>query len=143
MGEVNVVLRRPGKREPDDLVERDPHRKLDKHGKKAAEGIDLAFLIQPHRLLVAALGVFVLLLDLLDLRLELRHGAGGVELAHGQGEGERTDDYGECEDRQAEIPEQEVIERNERVRHRIDEEVVPEEADHPVRLLGFRPKLRQ
>jgi hypothetical protein len=53
-----------------------------------------------------------------------------VELPDGQWEGDQPDEDGEGDDREAEAIEQDVIEENQQVHHRIQQEEGEDLADH-------------
>ncbi len=129
-GQFLERFRGVGEGDADGVVQRDQDGELEEHGAQAAEGVHSALPVELHDFFLAALGVAVLLVDLLDAGLDALHGAGNVELAEGQGEGDQPDEDGEGDDREAEAIEEDVIQENQQVHHRVHQEEGEDFADH-------------
>ena len=83
-------------------VHRDEQRELGQHRQASPEGVHAGLPVEAHRLFLSLLLVaFVLLLKVLDLRLQRLHRLHGLDLLHAQGEEEEAQDERQDDDRYA------------------------------------------
>ena len=103
-----------------------PDGKLDEKRPEATYRIDSVSLIDLHRGARELLPiVFVLFLQLLELRLELGHLQHLAALAHRERYEHDTHNQRESDDCDAEVQEGDAIQQNEAVYHRLDDSHVP------------------
>lgn len=110
--------------------EADEDRHLENERPKAADWVDTRLPVELHGLLGTALRiVLVLLVDLLRLRRKLAHGPGHLQLPQGERHHEKARRYGEHDDAQAEVAEEDPVQEYQAVDHRPVDDQVPEVAD--------------
>ena len=118
--EIDKALGVPGHGLYDRLIEAYPYRKLHEHRAQTPDGVHPLLLVQLHGLLGDLLGVLAVFLpDLLDLRLEARHGSGGVQLLACQRVHGYANRDGEGNDAQPEIASEDAVQEDQRVQHRL------------------------
>src|SRR4029079_12205333 len=110
--------------------ERDENRDLQEERANAAQRVGARFPVELHDLFLPPLGVAVLLVDLLDLRLDRLHRLRRVNVAKRQRERGRADQDGERDDRQAEAVEQQMREQHQQVHERVQQDQGEDFANH-------------
>ena len=95
------------------VVERDEDRDLEQQRQAGSQRVDLVLLVElHHRLLLSLLVVLVLLLDLLELRLQLLHRPHRADLLHRDRQDREPDDEHQRDDRRPPAEVEAVVEED-------------------------------
>ena len=120
-----------GQRLQDALVQADPDGELDEHRAEAAQRVYAVFTVEPHRLLRLALPVIAVFgLNLLHLGLQRGHRFELAALLHRQRDHDRAYHQREDDNGQSEVAEEDAVQQQKAVDHRLDEDQVPDVNDY-------------